>query len=506
MKKQKIIATLLSAGLCLSVFGTFNTSDVSAAGIKLSTKKVTIKEKGSAVVKVKGISKKAKVTYKLKNKSIAKLTSKVSKGKKAKVKVVGKKKGNTILTVTVKDGKRKKILTCKVIVKSTKGADSVKTPEAETTPSNTEVTTAPVVNPTKTPVVYTNPVTKVVFDEDDYVTVEVGDNYTFATKLTPADGEPASIEYVSAIERVATVDDKGVLTAKYPGMVKIDVKGKVDGSTGDSVYVKVVDTAPAPEGFDSLNPSIEHGTVTGLNYNSDYREGGMAHAQMWLPPDYSIDKKYNVLFCLHGGMDDEYYWTNNCSGDDVLDRAYADKIMEDTIVVFTSGVIPYVEGKDYPGLPKNPVISSWGRDHYLLEFEIINNLLPFLKENYPIMEGNEHTAVCGLSMGGGQTLDIGLKNPEIFGYVGCFSAGPFMSGDQQFVTCEEDVAKLNSTLKFFSIMVGSEDFLGDNNVRIFEQTCTEYGVSHLFVEEQGLGHEDRCWNRNLYKFMKYAFK
>jgi hypothetical protein len=47
-----------------------------------------------------------------------------------------------------------------------------------------------------------------------------------------------------------------------------------------------------------------------------------------------------------------------------------------------------------------------------------------MPENYPVYGTPEHTAICGLSMECAQSMELGFKHPELFDYVGCFSAGP----------------------------------------------------------------------------------
>lgn len=476
---------------------------------KMSKIKANIDVGKDIKLSVKNGNKKGKVTWKTSKKAVAKIKMKSSSGKSAYARVQGMKPGKAKITAAYKLGKKTTKLTCSIVVsdKNKKLNNNISVVTATTPVQTAPATIAPTAAPSaavKTPLV--NPVTAVEFEDADYLTLEVGDTYNLKVKITPADADSEYVEYGSCRDRVASVDASGKVKAIYPGMTIITLSAKGKTGVDSKIHINVVDTQAAPEGFDKFNSSIEHGQLNDIDYKSSYREAGTAHALAWFPPNYDTSKKYNVLFCLHGGTDNEKYWTQNCAGDKVLDCAYANGVMEDTIVVFTSGVIPYDSSKTYPNVPENPVITDWGKDHYLLEYEIIYDLLPLLKENHPIMEGSEHTAVCGLSMGGGQTLDIGLKNPDIFGYIGCFSAGPFASGDQKFVTSAEDAQMLNSKLKFFAIMVGSKDHKGDDNVRIFENTCTTYEVNHLFVEEEGLGHEDACWNRNLYKFMKYAFK
>lgn len=501
---------LLSAAMIITLIPSGN--NVAAKKPKLSKTKVTAEAGKEIKISVKNGNKKARVTWTTNKKSITKIKKKTTAGKTAYALIKCLKAGKATLTAKYKLGKKVTKLICRITVSDKKPVITntqapTSTAVSVQTPTAVPVTAIPKVQPiisTNKPIV--NPVTAVKLEEEDYVTIEVGDTYNLKSDITPAGSDMEFVKFESCRDWVASVDNTGKVTAVYPGMTIITLSVKGKPSIESKVHVNVVDTEPAPKGFDTVNSSIQHGTIQDINYNSSYRESGTAHALAWFPPDYDSSKKYNVLFCLHGGTDNEYYWTRNCAGDRVLDCAYANMVMEDAIVVFTSGVIPYDSSKSYPNVPAEPNITDWGKDHYLLEYEIIYDLLPMLKENYPIMEGSEHTAVCGLSMGGGQTLDIGLKNPDIFGYVGCFSAGPFAAADQKFVTKTEDAEMLNSKLKFFTIMVGSNDQLGDNNVRNFEQTCTKFEVNHLFVEEEGLGHEDACWNRNLYKFMKYAFK
>ena len=155
---------------------------------------------------------------------------------------------------------------------------------------------------------------------------------------------------------------------------------------------------------------------------------------------------------------------------------------------------------------ENPLLTDFWKNHYLLEFEIINVLLPFMQQEYPVMTGPEHTGICGLSMGCAQTMEIGLKHPDLFDYVGCFSAGPFSTDNQPFVTSKEDADRLNSQLKLLFFITGENDHMRDDSMRNFVKTCDGFGVNHVFYEVPGRGHDDPCWDRCLYAFMKYAFK
>lgn len=506
MIKRRIgLATALGSicGMVLSISAPVNYTDSEAAArsIKLSKSKVSIVEGKTYNLKVtvKPSKLKNKVTYSSSKKKVAKVNN--------KGKITAVKAGSAKITVKVKGTKLKK--TCNVTVKK---ADATGVPV---------VTQTPVVQATATPVNNTGKVelTKVEIKTEDYVEVQVGESIRLETAVTPAQQDMSALTFSSDRDWVASVDVSGKVEGKYPGMATITLASKSDANVNSSIHVNIVDNSIPDASFNQLNDSIEHGTVNTITFKSDYTESGTQQARVWVPYDYSVDKKYNVLYCLHGGGGNMWYWTNDkggandgCSADKVLDNMYATGLMEQTIVVFPNGAMPYDPDKVYPNVPEHMEVKPFANstDWFLTEYEVIYNLMPYIADNYNVMEGKEHTAVCGLSMGGGQTLELGLKHSDIFGYVGCFSASPFRGDEQIFVNSLEDAARLNSNLKLFTIMVGSEDGLANakngSTSKAFAATCRENELNFSFIEEPGLAHEDACWDRNLYKFMKYAFK
>lgn len=345
------------------------------------------------------------------------------------------------------------------------------------------------------------------------ISLKVGETSSLSPAIEPEGATLYSCHISNSKDYVASVDESGKIIAKYPGITVVDVSSTLNPDIKTQFRIQVTDEFAPPDGFDQKNDAISHGSIVDIDYESVYRPTGKGHALAWLPPDYDKNKQYNLLFCLHGGNDNEYYWTSDkggdndgCSADKVLDNAYANGLIEDTIVVFTSGVIRYKDGQDYPDIVENPLLTDFWKNHYLLEFEIINVLLPFIQQEYPVMTGPEHTGICGLSMGCAQTMEIGLKHPDLFDYVGCFSAGPFSTDSQPFVTSKEDADYLNSQLKLLFFITGENDHMMDDSMRNFVKTCDGFGVNHVFYEVPERGHDDPCWDRCLYAFMKYAFK
>ncbi len=504
MRKRIISIGISLCMLCSAALSHMAASDASAAAKSLKINKrnlnMEVGDNAKLKVTVKPAKLKKKLTYQSSKKKVARVNS--------KGKITAVKAGKAKITVKVKGLKLK--ASCNVKV-----SGKVKEPNA-TTPVPA-VTVKPTDTPNITPAPAPVPApSEIVLNENEIVTVEIGQTYNLKSSVVP-EAYREYTEFKSERAWVASVDQTGKVTALYPGMTIVTLSSKSNPDIKARIQLKVVDTSIPDESFNKYNSQVPHGSVNTITYQSDYRSGGTAQARVWTPADYSDENEYNILFCLHGGGCDMWYWTNDkggandgCAADKILDNMYAEGLIEPCVVVFPNGTIPYDASKTYPNIPDDAVITDWGRDSFLLEYEILYNLMPYMNENYNIAQGSSHTAVCGLSMGGGQTIDIGLKNPDIFGYVGSFSACPFADLEQTLVTSFEDTERLNSKLKLFTLMVGSEDGLANGKDRSkskdFINTCTKFELNNMFVEEPGLAHEDACWDRNLYKFMKYAFK
>lgn len=506
MRKKIISIAMCLCMLCSMAVSHMSVSDALAAKRTLRFSKKNVNMKRRETVKLKVTVKPARLRKKLTYKSSDKKVAKVNQ----KGKVTALKAGKAKITVKVKGTKLKAV--CRINVSGNTEGSRGNTPAPT---DRVNPTAAPSTNPGPSPSPIPTP-SQIEMNEEDIVTVEIGQTYNLQSSVVPETAR-GNTEFKSDRAWVASVDSTGKVTALYPGMTIITLCSKVNPDIEARIQLKVVDTSIPDEAFNKYDSDVAHGSVRTISYKSDYRSEGTAQARVWTPADYSDDEEYNILFCLHGGGGDMWYWTNDkggandgCTADKILDNMYAKGLMEPCVVVFPNGSIPYDAAKTYPNVPADAVVTDWGKDSFLLEYEILYNLMPYMNENYSIAQGSSHTAVCGLSMGGGQTLDIGLKNPDKFAYVGCFSACPFADLEQTLVTSYEDSERLNGKLKLFTLMVGSEDGLANGKDRSkskdFIKACTEYELNNMFVEEQGLAHEDACWDRNLYKFMKYAFK
>ncbi len=522
-KVRRSVARLVLISLSVCVIGGHAQNDVrkslAAKKVKLTLnkKKLTLKKGLSYKLKVKKKPAKAILSWKSSKSGI------VSVNGKGKIK--GKKVGKANITVTAKYKGKKKKATCKVTVTSKKRATkkvsqtSTSTPQPTATPvPSTNEPTDITPEPTKTPQPSRKPSTprptpvKIEYVAD--YEIELGEKLDVKAKVKPAEGNIEDYNISTTNEYVATVDEGGMLWPKHIGKCLLVLTSKADETKKESYKLCVTDNFVATEGFNVFNEDIAHGEVKEFNYPSQYRESGEGHAKIYFPPNYDPEnKKYNLLFCLHGGGQDENFWTlgrplgqGGCHAQYILDTLYDEKELKDAIVVFPNGNITYDKKKEYPNTVPNPIVQNSWSDCYLFEYEVIYDLLPYMENNYPIEKGPDHTAVCGLSMGCGEAIEIGLKHPDLFHYMGFFSAGPFASTQQTIVTTKEDVERLNSQIKLCFFITGQNDHMMDDSGRRFVNNCDSLGMNSMFFEVKGTGHDDACWDRALYAFMKYAFK
>ena len=149
---------------------------------------------------------------------------------------------------------------------------------------------------------------------------------------------------------------------------------------------------PAPLGFDVVRESIPHGKIDTITYNSK-SVGTNRKTLIYTPPGYSTDKKYPVLYLLHGIGGDEKEWFNGGQPQVILDNLYAEKKVEPMIVVLPNGRA----AKD-----DRATGNIYGKSQAFADFEkdLINDLIPFIEKKYPVIKDSEHRAIAGLSMGG----------------------------------------------------------------------------------------------------------
>jgi len=142
-------------------------------------------------------------------------------------------------------------------------------------------------------------------------------------------------------------------------------------------------------------------------------------------------------------------------------------------------------------------------DAWLTPFEndLLKDIIPYIDSHYSVYTDRDHRALAGLSMGGGQTLNIGLVHPETFAWVGGFSSAPDTRQPPTALVPDPSVPK---QLKLVWLGCGNRDGL----IRISKavhQYLKENGVAHIWHVD-GNAHDTTEWDNNLYLFSQHIFR
>jgi enterochelin esterase-like enzyme len=200
--------------------------------------------------------------------------------------------------------------------------------------------------------------------------------------------------------------------------------------------------------------NVPHGKISYRYYKSKTL-GTTRQLLVYTPPGYnSAGKlKYPVLYLIHGGSDTEETWIKVGRANLIADNLIAQGKAVPMIIV-----MPYGNVRPAP-------MPDFTKD-------VMNDIIPFIESNYLVATDSKHRAVAGFSVGGGQTLNIGLTNTDKFAYV-C-SYAPFTQTEEfqkNFGNYTPDANLINKQLKLFTISVGTEDFLFESvkkNIAMFE--------------------------------------
>jgi enterochelin esterase-like enzyme len=208
-----------------------------------------------------------------------------------------------------------------------------------------------------------------------------------------------------------------------------------------------------PEGFDKPREEVAKGELKRIDYDSK-TVGVKRWMQVYTPPGYSQDKKYPQLYVLHGiGGNEREEWTRGGAANVILDNLIADKKIEPMVVVFPNGNATAEPNAGGRGGFGGGGFGGWGEP---FEKDLLTDIIPCIESHYSVEADRTHRAVTGLSMGGGQALNIGLKNLDVFAWVGGFSSAPNTSPPEQLVS---DPEKASKELKLLYVSCGNKDGL-----------------------------------------------
>ncbi len=241
---------------------------------------------------------------------------------------------------------------------------------------------------------------------------------------------------------------------------------------------------------------IPHGEVHHHFYTSN-SVGDNRDYYVYTPPGYTrVSRKYPVLYLLHGYSDDASGWSAVGRANIILDNLIHQGKAKPMIVVMPLGY-----GQVDAVIPRTVKNDNF-RANLLAFRETLNEVMAQVETEYRIDRRREMRAIAGLSMGGAESLTMGLNNLDRFAYVGSFSAGG-MGEDYEVLFPKLDQSA-NSQLKLLWIACGTEDHLIDTNRKFRDWLSAKY-IRFMPIETPGM-HTWMVWRRNLAAFAPLLFQ
>lgn len=278
-------------------------------------------------------------------------------------------------------------------------------------------------------------------------------------------------------------------------------------TTATPTKAPTVTAAPAesfktPAGFDQKKNGVTYGKLSTIQYYSK-TTGATRKCNIILPAGYTTDKKYPVLYLLHGIGGNHCEWMGG-EPVNVVGNLIAAGEAKEMIVV-----MPNIRAKKDDSTNGNVYsqenISAF--DNFINDLK--NDLMPYIEKNYSIATGRENTAIAGLSMGGRESLFIGVKMPETFGYIGAFCPAPGLvplQGFQAQLTNDELTIKDKANMPYLVLIAaGKSDTVVYDNPENYHKLLEKNGVPNIFYKTAG-GHDFTVWKNGLYNFAKRIFK
>jgi enterochelin esterase family protein len=296
--------------------------------------------------------------------------------------------------------------------------------------------------------------------------------------------KPAIYNYFFTVNGVRVVD---------PGNPWL---GAADRGSGSSQF-EVRGAEPAP--WDPQ--AVAQGALHIHYYNSKKFGGALRMVYVYTPPGYETSTaRYPSLYLMHGAGGNESSWFTAGRANIILDNLIAQGKAKPMVVVMPYGR-PGPSSTLDPSVP--PVAAAPGEPAF--PNDVVEDVIPFVEKTYRVASNADQRAIAGLSMGGNQTLNIGLNHLDTFHYIGAFSPVIFTpSVETDHKPAFADVAATNRKLKVFYVYCGREDTLFDSN-KSFHALLDQKGIAHKFVETDG-AHVWANWRDYLADFAPRLFQ
>jgi enterochelin esterase-like enzyme len=295
---------------------------------------------------------------------------------------------------------------------------------------------------------------------------------------------PGAYRYNFDVDGVSVLDPRNPTTSES------------NENTWSLVYV------PGSEVMDTRD--VPHGAVAAVTYHSNALKR-FRKMHVYTPPGYEKGEgPYPVFYLLHGAFDCDDSWTSVGRAGFILDNLIAAGKAVPMVVVMPAGHTgPFAFGAPRPAT-----------DEFVADFT--GDVMPYVESHYRVQADRAHRAIAGLSMGGGQTLTIGMSRLDDFAYLGVFSSGVFgitgrgPGSGEPGPTFEErhraalDAAAKKKGLKLFWFATGKDDFVVETS-RATVEMLKKHGFDVSYRETAG-GHTWLNWRDYLAEFAPQLFR
>ena len=253
---------------------------------------------------------------------------------------------------------------------------------------------------------------------------------------------------------------------------------------------------------------VPHGTVSHIWYPSPVA-GFDRRMTVYTPAGYEANTKtrYPVVYILHGIGGDEDSWLTHGRAAQILDNMIASGKVKPMIAVFTNGNISQQAAVHQTGngyIHQTTMLPKTMEGTFETAF---NEVVNFIDKNYRTIAKKQSRAICGLSMGGFHSLYISANNPDLFGYVGLFSAAVGVTDESVspiYQNLDAKLAKQFAGKPFYYIACGDSDFLYQAN-KEYMAKLDKAGYPYTYLETDG-GHIWRNWRIYLTEYLPLLFK
>jgi enterochelin esterase-like enzyme len=280
------------------------------------------------------------------------------------------------------------------------------------------------------------------------------------------------------------------------GVAVIDPRNPATSESNENAWSLVY--VPGSAFMDTKD--VPHGAVSEVTYWSATLKR-FRRLHVYTPPGYESGAgSFPVLYLLHGAFDSDDSWTSVGRAGFILDNLIASNKARPMVVVMPHGHTgPFRFGTGF-------------NDEF--EREFVADIQPQIEQRYRIQKDRQHRAIAGLSMGGAQTLNLGIPHLDQFAYVGVFSSGVFgiaggAGGNATGPSFEEkhkarlDDVKLKDGLKLLWFATGKDDFLV-GTTRATVEMLKKHGFAVVYRETDG-AHTWANWRDYLNEFAPQLF-